>query len=191
MKASLKTISDYYKEIGEADGVVEAGIAASENAGEFAEASAKFFGKFYSKQCLGVAGSSSSGTSSGSGAGSGRGGTLELGDETIALDSARCYLQEQTVGRSTIELTAQATGTNADGETVILDFSRYAEGDQFEGDDINIDVGDPTAADFYQYIGSLDYGEVDVSGSSLSRSGFDVRHSETNESVPASFQIEC
>ena len=80
-------------------------------------------------------------------------GTLTLGDDVIALDSALCYLQEQDVSGSPgkILFTAQARGTTPAGESFILDVSRYDEDSLFTGDDIKVQVGDPSGADFYEW----------------------------------------
>ncbi len=54
-------------------------------------------------------------------------GSVTIDGETVSLASARCLLREQTAAGQTIELTAQATGTNGDGDMVVVDFSRYAK----------------------------------------------------------------
>ena len=115
-----------------------------------------------------------------------------LGDETISLDRSQCYFKEQTSAGQKIELTAQGHGTTADGTAVTLDFTRYARGEQFEGDDITIDVGNPTSSDLTTYHVSLDYGAVDRSGSTLSVSAVDARNfDDAGDTVSVSFDITC
>jgi hypothetical protein len=130
----------------------------------------------------------------GGGAGSGGGGTgtLTLGDETIQLGSPRCYLEEQpaAAGGGTIELTAQASGTNAAGQPVSMDFSRYSTDSQFAGDDLNITIGDPGAPDAMNLSGSLDHGAVTQDGSSLSGTGF-MLLDDSGAQQSASFELSC
>lgn len=107
------------------------------------------------------------------GAGSGGGGTLVLGDETIPLDSARCFLQEQdaAAGGGKILLTGQGMGVNAEGEEVLVDFTRWDEDSDFTGDDILVDIGDPFSGDTESYSFTGDIGAVSVDGSTISASG--------------------
>src|SRR3546814_6380464 len=59
---------------------------------------------------------------------SGGAGSLTLDGETIELES-RCFLEEQVSAGMTMEYTAQGMGTNADGDDVMLDITRFAAGD--------------------------------------------------------------
>ena len=133
---------------------------------------------------------SSGATSTPSTPSSGGGGSLVLGDETIALDSARCYLREQTAAGQKIELTGQAYGTNAAGEAIILDFSRFAEESDFTGDDITVDIGDVYADDAIHLTAKLDIGGVARDGSKLQASNFELR-SDDGSTTAASFEIHC
>jgi hypothetical protein len=128
----------------------------------------------------------------GGGGGGGGGGTLTFGDETISLDRALCYLQEQPVAGSegTIELTAQGHGTNAAGDPVVIDFSRFSEDSLFAGDDISVDIGDPRGDDFQGYTARLDIGGVARDGNVFSAT--DVSFvGDMGEEVVGSFRIEC
>jgi hypothetical protein len=126
------------------------------------------------------------------GGGGGGGGSLVFGDETITLDRALCYLQEQPVAGSegTIELTAQGHGTNAAGDPVVVDFTRFGEDSLFTGDDITIDIGDPRSDDFMGYYARLDIGDVSVDGNVLSASDVPFAGDDGTQ-VVGSFRIEC
>jgi hypothetical protein len=185
VRSSLKTLAKYYKSFGKAKNPVEIGQAIGKNAKKFSKASADF-AQFVVTEC---AGTSSSGSSSSSGGA--KAGSLVLGGETISLDRSQCLLKEQTSAGQKIELTAQGHGTNADGTAVTLDFTRYARGEQFEGDDITIDIGNPTSSDLTTYRVSLDYGVVDRSGSTLSVSGVEARNFDAGQTASVSFDIDC
>jgi hypothetical protein len=126
------------------------------------------------------------------GGGGGGGGSLIFGDETITLDRALCYLQEQPVAGSegTIELTAQGHGTNAAGESVVVDFTRFGEDSLFAGDDITIDIGDPRGDDFMEYGAVLDIGGVLVDGTVVTATDVPFAGDDGTQIV-GSFRIEC
>jgi hypothetical protein len=68
--------------------------------------------------------------------------SLMFDGEEIALDARGCFAERQEVAGSIITLSAQASGTNAAGEGIIVDFTRFAPGGTVaEGDDILIDIG--------------------------------------------------
>ena len=180
----MKQLAKTYKVISKADSQAEAEQAVGDGIEKFQAAYAQL-GQYLSTSCSGTG---SSGSASG---GSGRGGTLTLGAETIALDSARCYLKEQTSAGQKIELTGQGSGTNAAGAPVVVDFTRYAAGGQFEGDDVTIDIGPPGSSDFTSYRASLDIGGVDVSGSTLSATDIEVRGDDFQTTTTASFELNC
>lgn len=119
------------------------------------------------------------------GGGGATGGTLTVGDETITFDRALCFLEEQeaAAGGGTIELTGQANGTNAAGEPVNIDFTRFSDESQFAGDDISLTVGDSS------YGASVDSGTVSLDGSTLSASGITV--SSIDEELTVSFELHC
>jgi hypothetical protein len=187
VKGSLKKLASFYRSVGDADNAAEAAQELAGNAQRYAKASTKF-ATFLATKCSGSStGSSSRGSAGGS---SGRGGTLTIGDETIDLDRSLCYLEQQTAAGQDIDLTAQAFGTNDGGDDVSIDFTRYAEGGQFEGDDLSILVGNVGASDASNYSARLDYGAVDRSGSTLSLSDADVVDDE-GMTTTVSFEIDC
>lgn len=124
--------------------------------------------------------------------GSGGGGTLTFDGEEIALDSARCTFEEQeaAAGGGTIEFVAQGNGTNAAGEEVFIDVSRYSEESQFAGDDVSIVIGDiATGASFR---GSEDAGTVSEDGSTVEATDFPVKSDEDfSDERTISFSIDC
>lgn len=126
------------------------------------------------------------------GGGGGGGGELVFGDETIELDRALCFLQEQPVAGSdgTILLTAQGHGTNAAGDGVVVDFTRYDEESMFTGDDVSVDIGDPRTDDFQGYGTSLDLESVNRDGNVLSATDV-VLVGDMGDEVVGSFRIEC
>lgn len=133
-----------------------------------------------------TAGSDGSGGSTAAGPGS-----LVFGEETIALEPGRCYLQEQDSagGGGKILATAQAVGTNAAGEEVRVDFTRYDENSQFFGDDISIDVGPVGSSTGYS--SRVDVGGVEVSGDTVTASDIPMRNMDDGSEFSASFEIGC
>ena len=123
----------------------------------------------------------------------GNGGELVLGDETITFDRARCFLEEQEAagGGGKILFVGQAFGTNAAGEEVALDVSRYDEDSQFTGDDIIVDIGDPFSDDAVSLQGSADLGTVSVDGSTLSADGLTFVNFDDATELSGSFRIDC
>ena len=137
----------------------------------------------------GGAGDGGAGAGGGGGAG---GGTLVLGAETITLDSARCFLEEQESagGGGKILFVAQGFGTTADGEPLTLDVSRYDEDSQFTGDDVIVDIGDPFADSAVSLTASGDIGTVTLDGSSLSADGLTFVDDDFSEQT-GSFELNC
>lgn len=137
--------------------------------------------------------SSDSGDSAASGGGSGAGGVVVLGDETITLDRARCFLQEQdaAAGGGKILFVAQGFGTNAAGDEVVLDVSRYDEDSQFTGDDVKLDIGDPFSDDFVSWSSVSDIGTVSLDGSSLSANGLTFSNFDDGAEAAGSFDLTC
>jgi hypothetical protein len=123
----------------------------------------------------------------------GNGGEVVLGDETITFDSARCFLEEQdaAAGGGKILFVAQAFGTNAAGEQVAIDVSRYDEDSQFVGDDIIVDIGDPFSDDLVSYLGGSEDFIVSLDGSTVSADGLTFRNFDDDTELSGSFRIDC
>lgn len=185
VKGTLKQLGKLYTSIGNADNAIDAGLRFSKDAQQYAKAVQKF-AKFYATKCIGTSGTTSGASRSGSG-----GGTLVLADETVTLTSSNCYLKSQTAAGEDIELTAQASGTNAAGDDVTVDFTRYAESSSFAGDDITVHAGALGASDATDLAGRLDRGAVDRSGDTFSVEDAEMSDQATGETTTISFEIEC
>jgi hypothetical protein len=183
IKGTLKTLGKLYKSVGNSSNAVEAGLRFSRDAQQYAKAAQKF-ATFYATKCIGSSAPSSGSSSSGSG-------TLVLPDETIELTSSQCYLKKQTAAGQDIDLTAQARGTNAAGDAVNLDFTRYANSSSFAGDDITVLIGQPGASNATDLSGRLDRGTVDRSGDTFSINDTQLRNESSGDSVTISFEIQC
>lgn len=179
--AAATNVSKIYKAVSKADNRVDAMAVYAEQVQKY-EADVATVSAYAAENC---ADSSSGSSSSGS---SGGAGTLTLGDETIALGSARCYLQSQTAAGQEILWNGQASGTNAAGEDVRIDVSRYDESSQFAGDDVSIDIGE--LGNTASWTGRYDIGTVDLSGKTISASGIEMKN-EQFESAQVSFEINC
>lgn len=127
------------------------------------------------------------------GSSGGGGGTLVLGDETIVLDSARCFLAEQdaAAGGGKILFTGQGFGTNAAGEDLVVDVSRYDEESQFTGDDILVDIGDPFSDDFVSFNASGEIGMVNLDGSTMSTGEIVFLNPDDGSETAGSLQLDC
>jgi len=142
-------------------------------------------------------GSSDGGTSDGGGqtpTPSANAGFLMLGDERIDFDNALCYLQDQDAfGGGTIHATAQATGTNAAGEEVLFDFTRFGADTDFEGDDVSVTVGDYTTGAAVEYLDVIALGSVSIQGNTVAGTGFNLTSFDFDEPVElaSSFEINC
>jgi hypothetical protein len=125
--------------------------------------------------------------------GAGNSGHLVLGEETIVFDSARCYLQEQdaAAGGGKILFTAQAFGTNAAGDPITVDVSRYDQDSQFTGDDVIVDIGDPLSGDAVSLRSSSDVGTITVDGSTLRADGLTLTNLDDFTEQSGSFEINC
>lgn len=122
-------------------------------------------------------------------------GTLVMGDETIELGEARCYLEEQdaAAGGGKILYTGQAAGFNGDGEQVFIDVSRYDEDSTFAGDSIDLVIGDYTTDDSTSYGimpgESLDV--ITVDGSTISADDVELVPDDMDGNVMVSFELNC
>jgi hypothetical protein len=117
--------------------------------------------------------------------------TLTFDGEEIALDnSLGCYAEEQEVAGSIITLTAQASGTNAAGEDVLVDFTRFAPGGTVgESDDILIDIGPLGATTTYQ--AALPFESVPVNSGVLTVAETAFSSFDDGSEVTASVAIVC
>jgi len=185
LKSSLASIAKVYNALGnfetEADAVAEYAKNAKKN-----DAAFRKFLAYDAAHCESSATGSTGGASGGD-----SGGSVAIDGETVTLASARCLLREQTAAGQRIELTAQATGTNSDGDMVVVDFTRYAKDSDFAGDDISVDIGDPGADDATNLNARLDIGDVDVNGSTVSVSDVEFTGSSDGSTVTGSFEINC
>lgn len=122
---------------------------------------------------------------------SGNVGTLVLGDETIVLDSARCFLEEQdaAAGGGKILFVGQGFGTNAAGDSVLVDVSRFDEDSQFTGDDIIVDIGEIGTGVSWQI--TADLGTVQLDGRTMSASGLDFVNWDDGAELRGSFDFAC
>jgi len=120
-------------------------------------------------------------------------GMVVVGDETITLDSARCFLEEQdaAAGGGKILFTAQASGTNADGEEITIDVFRFDEDSQFTGDKVSLVVGDPFSADAVSWDADGEIGAVQVDGDVVRSAGLTFVNSNDLSELPGSFEIQC
>lgn len=121
------------------------------------------------------------------------GGTLTLGDESITLSSARCYLEEQdaAAGGGKILFVGQGTGTNAAGEDVMIDVSRYDEDSDFAGDSLSVAVGDVMSGEAKSYSTIADTGTVALEGSTMSAAGVPLMSDDDGSTLEVSFEIAC
>ena len=181
VKGALAKIAKAYDAIGRTDTESEASAAA--NTQSYAKAETKF-NTYYATNCA------SSGTTDTPGSGGGDG-SVTLDGETTDFDLVQCFLQEQPSagGGGKILLTGQGKGTNADGDEVILDFTRYDEDSLFEGDDISVDIGDPADPDV-QLGAVFDTGTITRTGSTLSASNLELLET-FGSPVVVSFELKC
>jgi hypothetical protein len=117
------------------------------------------------------------------------GGTVSFGGEEISMEPLLCYFKEQPrAGLGGIFThTAQAEGTNAAGDAVLLDMSRAVAEDGTVEFDLSFGVGDYTRDDYIEY---ADTGqEIMFGDSSVSATG-DVNDFETGL-VALEFDLPC
>jgi hypothetical protein len=116
------------------------------------------------------------------------GGSLLLGGEEVAMEGLLCYFQEQPRAGlgGVFTHTAQAEGTNASGEPVLLDTTRAVADDGTVEFDLTVGVGDFRDGNYVEYFGSGDpvFGDNSVSAS------MDVDDFESGP-VALSFDLQC
>lgn len=120
-------------------------------------------------------------------------GSIVFGDQTIALTSSLCFLEEQdaAAGGGKILFVAQGSGTDAAGEPVALDVSRFDEDSQFSGDKSNIVIGDPFSDSAASWDANGDIGTVSVEGSTVSADGLTWVNTDDRSEQPGSFSVNC
>jgi hypothetical protein len=182
IRKAMKKVAKFYLAVAKSDSETEASDVYSTQLEKYRD-EIQGLSDWLGANCNGTSDSGGS-----TAAGSGKGGTLTLAGETISLDTSRCYLQSQTAAGQKILWNGQATGTNAAGEDVLIDVSRYDASSQFAGDDVSIDVG--PLGNSVSWSGRYDAGTVDLSGKTLSASDIEVRNDEF-ETATASFEINC
>jgi hypothetical protein len=187
VRSSLNQLAKFYKSIGNAGDAQQASLQLGKNTKKYSQ-DATNFATFYATKCPGGSGSSGSGSPPSGGGTAGGGGTLTIGDTTIELDSSTC---SQAPAGQQIELSANASGTTADGKNVTVDFTRYMKGGTFEGDDVQVLIGEAGATDAAIYNDRRDYGEVNSSRSTLTMSETEMTNLYAGTSTTISFEIEC
>jgi len=119
-------------------------------------------------------------------------GILLLGDEEIAVGRLLCFFEEQPrAGLGGVYThTAQAQGTNASGQPVLLDLSRARSEDGTVGDDILVDIGAPGSEEAVGLQatgpeGLVQFGEASASAADVAMTDFG------DESATLSFDLSC
>jgi len=101
-----------------------------------------------------------------------------------------CFAERQEVAGSIITLSAQASGTNAAGEDVLVDYTRFApDGVVEEADDILIDIGPLTSTRTYQ--ANLPFESVPIEDGVLTVAETTFSSFDDGSEVMASFAIAC
>ena len=111
-------------------------------------------------------GATGAGDPGGSGGGSG---TVVLDGEAVELSTVRCFLESQpaVAGGGNILFVVQGEGANADGETVMVDISRYDDESMFAADVVDLYIGDVTTGDAIEVSASVPTGTVTLEGSNV------------------------
>ncbi len=138
-----------------------------------------------------VGGGGSSGGNGGAPAGDA--GTVVLGDETIAFDSARCDMQEQAApeGGGKILFSIQAYGSNANGDEIRVEVSRYDQDSQFVGDKIELVIGDPFSADAVKWNADDVIETVALDGQTAIANNLTFTNGADGTTVAGSFEVHC
>lgn len=117
------------------------------------------------------------------------GGSVIFGDEEIPMQRLLCYFQEQPRAGlgGVFTHSAQAEGTNAAGEAVLLDMTRAVAEDGTVEFDLSFGVGDVFAGDYVEY---YDTGQEVVFGDNSVSSDGDVDDFESAP-VTLTFDLPC
>lgn len=124
------------------------------------------------------------------GAGSG---TIDVGGEVIEIDRVMCHLESQpaAAGGGNILFVVQGHGTDAAGEDVMIDISRYDEGSSFAGDHVDVVIGDIFSEDVRNVVAVVDEGTVTLDGSRAYASDVMATDYESFEDLSVSFDLSC
>ena len=117
------------------------------------------------------------------------GGTIIFGGEEISMERLFCFFEEQPrAGLGGIFThTAQAEGTNAAGEAVLLDTTRAVAEDGTVEFDLSFGVGDPFGDDYIEY---ADTGQEIMFGDNSVSSTGDVNDFDAGL-VTLTFDLPC
>jgi len=138
----------------------------------------------------GATGAGDPGGSGGSGGGSG---TVVLDGEAVELATVRCFLESQpaAAGGGNILFVVQGEGANADGETVMVDISRYDDESMFAADVVDLYIGDVTTGDAIEVSASVPTGTVTLEGSNVRADDLAAEDFEALTEHTISFDIDC
>lgn len=120
-------------------------------------------------------------------------GTVVLDGEVIEMTEIRCHLETQpaAAGGGNIEFVVQGSGTNAAGEPVMIDISRYDEDSSFAGDDVQIYVGDIMTDEARELHSKTPVGTVTLAGSTATVDDLAVQDLGAFTEHAVSIDITC
>lgn len=124
----------------------------------------------------------------------GRGdGTVVLDGEVIDLTEIRCHLESQPAagGGGNIEFVVQGAGVTPAGEPFMIDVSRYDEDSMFEGDAVQLYVGDITSDEAREFHSTAASGTVSLVGSTATVDDLVVEDVGVLSEHIVSFDITC
>lgn len=120
-------------------------------------------------------------------------GTLVVDGEAVELTTVRCFLESQpaAAGGGNILFVVQGEGVDADGEAVLIDVSRFDEGSQFAGDDVEVYVGDVVSGEATELSAGGPAGTVTLDGSNASAEDLPAEDLAALTQHTVSFDIDC
>lgn len=120
-------------------------------------------------------------------------GSAQLDGETIEVDEVLCYLEPQPAasGGGNILFVVQAHGTNAAGEPVMVDVSRYDEDSIVAGDTVDVVFGEVAAADTVQWGYRSEAEAVTLAENTVSARDLTMDNFETMTQHTVSFEFSC
>ncbi|MEO6987546.1 MAG: hypothetical protein ABI239_02755 [Aquihabitans sp.] len=126
--------------------------------------------------------------------------TVVMNGETVELSGGGCSLepQDSAGGGGQILFTGQATGQNGDGDEVFLDVSRFDEDSMFEGDMIDLVIGDYRTDDHKSFslglmgaMGGEKEFHLSLDGSTISANDVELIEDEMVDEMTVSLEINC